>query len=83
MADKAAERRRKRRERVLEIYKRDYLRPYMMAIRDNADVHERVRLSRKLSDFRLGVVTADTDGKWVKRFNAAWDELAKEFGWDG
>ena len=82
MADKLAERRRKRRKRIIAILKVSYYRPMIEAIKSGN--HDAVqKYATRCTDFKLGVMYADPAGKWQRRMNEAWDEVAKEVGLDG
>ena len=78
MLDKAAERRRKCRERVVKVYKEAYCEPFLKAKRDGADnISE---LATRSLDFRRGVEMVDPNGHWYRRFNDAWFECCDDLG---
>jgi len=65
-----------RRERIIQVYKEQYCRPFYEAIKGHSDSVE--KLSGRISAFTLGVHMADPHGKWYKTFNKACDEVMKE-----
>ena len=79
MPDKIAERRRRNRERVLEMYRRGYSLPFWTAYREHR-IDDIQKLCTRGSDFKLGVAMADPCGKWCKRFNDVDEAVEKELG---
>ena len=65
-----------RRERIIQVYKEHYCRPFYEAIKQNSNSVE--ELNARISAFTLGVHMADPHGKWHKSFNKACDDVMKE-----
>ena len=79
--DKVAERRRKRRNRIIECYKRYYCYPICAAINESGKSGDEVqRLATRSMDFRYGVQMADPNGHWYKTFNRIYIEVEKSMG---
>lgn len=80
MHDKAAERRRKQREKVIDMY-RFFAKSFWTAYKEN-DQTEMDKCANRTYNFRLGVTMADPKGRWYHRFSQIDHETMKDMGID-
>lgn len=78
--DKAAERRRRRRERIEEMYRTNYCIPMCAALAKESNCDEVQRLATRSMDFKYGVLMADPNGHWHRKFNQIFNDVQKIMG---